>query len=76
MLRRATFALLVCAFWALAAPAAFADDAAVCKDDSAPADSAIEACTRIIKAAGRSRGNELAMTYYNRAISYRQKNDN
>ena len=59
----------------LAAPPARADDWGVCKDENASADTAIEACTRIIKA-GKTKGNDLAITYYNRAISYRQKNDN
>ncbi len=58
-----------------AASTARADDWAVCKDENAAADAAIEACTRIIKA-GKTRGADLAITYYNRAISYRQKNDN
>src|SRR3979411_2882714 len=75
MLRRATFALLVCAVSTLSVPAALADDAGVCKDENAAAEPAIEACTRIIKA-GKTKGNDLAITYYNRAISYRQKNDN
>src|ERR1700737_3901781 len=75
MLRRATFALLVCAVSTLGVPAALADDAGVCKDEGAAADVAIEACTRIIKA-GKTKGNDLAITYYNRAISYPQKNDN
>src|SRR3981189_776860 len=75
MLRRATFALLVCAVSTLSVPAALADDAGGCKDENAPAEAAVEACTRIIKA-GKTKGNDLAITYYNRAISYRQKNDN
>src|SRR5438067_6468675 len=74
MLRRATFALVVCAVSALSPPAALADDAGVCKDENAAAEVAIEACTRIIKA-GKTKGNDLAITYYNRAISYRQKDD-
>ena len=33
-----------------------------------------EKCAGIVKA-GKTKGNDLAVTYYNRAISYRQKND-
>ncbi|MEA2879764.1 MAG: hypothetical protein QOF14_4960, partial [Hyphomicrobiales bacterium] len=68
-------ALLLSVTFSLAATSARADDWAVCKDENAAADSAIEACTRIIKA-GKTKGGDLAITYYNRAISYRQKNDN
>ena len=57
------------------ASTAYADDWGVCKDENASADTAIDACTQIIKA-GRTRGSDLAIAYYNRAISYRQKNDN
>src|SRR5207244_2078965 len=74
MMRRATFTLLVCAVSALGIPAALADDAGVCKDENAAAEVAIEACSRIIKA-GKTKGNDLAITYYNRAISYRKKKD-
>ncbi len=71
---RPAFALLLLLAGGLASPAV-ADDWSVCKDENAAADSAIEACTRIIKA-GKTRGTDLAITYYNRAISYRQKDDN
>src|SRR3954449_7760723 len=58
----------------LAAPAAAQENAAVCKDESTPADTAIAACSKII-AASKAKTNDLASTYYNRAIAYRQKND-
>src|ERR1041384_4347012 len=74
MLRRATVAFLICVAVS-AASAARADDWGVCKDENASPDSAIDACTRLIKT-GRVKGNDLAITYYNRAISYRQKKDN
>src|SRR5690349_17358196 len=72
MPRRAVLALIICAA-ALGTPAR-ADDWSVCKDEAAPAAEAIDACTRLIKAA-KSRNADLALTYYNRAISYRQKDD-
>src|SRR5215210_3243767 len=74
MLRSVTFALLLCAAVSFA-DVAHADDWGVGKDENASADSAIDACTRIIKA-GRTKGNDLAAAYYNRAISFRQKKDN
>ena len=72
MLRRAALAVLFCVA-AFSAPAR-ADDWSVCKDETASAADAIDACTRIIKA-GKTKGADLAVTYYNRAISYRQKDD-
>ena len=68
-MRRAALAavMYLTAGLACAAPA---DDWSVCKDENAAADAAIEACTRIIKA-GKTKGADLAVTYYNRAISYR-----
>jgi tetratricopeptide (TPR) repeat protein len=51
-----------------------ASDWDVCKDNKAAADVSIAACTRVIRA-GKTKGNDLANVYYNRAISYRQKND-
>src|SRR6187402_819213 len=73
-MRRRLPTLLVCCVIGLATAPARADDWSVCKDENAAADAAIEACTRIVKA-GKTKGNDLAVTYYNRAISYRQKND-
>jgi len=61
MLRRATFAFLVCAVSTLSVPAALADDAGVCKDENAAAEAAVEACTRIIKA-GKTKGNDLRVS--------------
>src|SRR4051812_11878568 len=75
MIRHVTFAFLLCATTGLAAAPARATDWDVCKDENAAPETAIEACTRIVKA-GRTKGNDLAVAYYNRAISYRQKNDN
>src|SRR3954467_5590991 len=57
-----------------APPAAAQENAAVCKDESTPPDTAIAACSKII-AASKAKTNDLASTYYNRAIAYRQKND-
>src|SRR4051812_21232642 len=74
MLRLATLALLLSAAVSFAGPA-HADDWSVCKDENTSADTSIDACTRIIKA-GRTKGNDLAVAYYNRAISFRQKKDN
>src|SRR6185295_14143693 len=74
MLRSATLALFLGAAVSFACPAR-ADDWGVCKDENASADTAIDACSRIIKG-GRTKGNDLAVAYYNRAISFRQKNDN
>ena len=68
-------AVVLVAFGALALGGyARADDGSVCKDENSPTESAIEACTRVIKAS-KNKGTDLAATYYNRAISYRQKND-
>ena len=39
-----------------------------------PPDAAIAACSKIISAS-KAKTNDLASTYYNRAIAYRQKND-
>src|SRR5205807_2672512 len=74
MLRPAIVALLIGAVASFTS-AAHADDWGICKDESASADAAIDACTRLIKA-GKTKGNDLAITYYNRAISFRQKSDN
>ena len=73
-MRRRLPTLLVCCVIGLATAPARADDGSGCMDENAAADAAIEACTRIVKA-GKTKGNDLAVTYYNRAISYRQKND-
>jgi hypothetical protein len=61
MRRPALATLTACILLAAAVPA-LADDWAVCKDENAAADTAIEACSRIIKA-GRTKGNDLAITY-------------
>src|SRR5262245_39601535 len=57
-----------------APPIAAQENAAICKDESSAADAAIAACTKIISAS-KARTNDLASTYYNRAIAYRQKSD-
>jgi tetratricopeptide (TPR) repeat protein len=73
MLRRAG---LIVAIAALVAPSAWgATDRDICEDEKASSDATLAACTRIITA-GETKGEDLAITYYNRAISYRQKNDN
>src|ERR1044072_8063608 len=72
-MRRASSAAGICLTAGLAA-AAPADDWSVCKDENAAADAAVEACTRIIKG-GKAKGADLAITYYNPAISHRQKDD-
>src|SRR3954471_12540384 len=72
MLRRLCFAI---ALASLSTVAFAASDFDTCKDENAEAQQSIEACTRVIKA-GKTKGNDLAITYYNRAISYRQTNDN
>ena len=59
MLRSLTLAFLLSAAVSFAGPAR-ADDWGVCKDENASADSAIDACTRIIKS-GRTKGNDLAI---------------
>ena len=59
----------------MAAPPAVAqENAAICKDESSAPDVAIAACTKIISVS-KAKTNDLASTYYNRAIAYRQKND-
>src|SRR5205814_4819976 len=59
----------------IAAPTAGAqENAAICKDENTGPDAAIAACTRIISTS-KAKTNDLASTYYNRAIGYRQKND-
>src|SRR5262245_46619790 len=59
----------------VAAPSAAAqENAAICKDEASPADAAIAACSKIIQVS-KAKTNDLASTYYNRAIAYRQKND-
>src|SRR5262245_33639899 len=55
-------------------PAAAQDHAAVCKDESASADAAIAACSKIISVS-KAKTNDLASIYYNRAIAFRQKNE-
>src|ERR1044072_4575096 len=55
-------------------PAAAQENAAICKDEASTADAAIAACSKIISVS-RTKTNDLASTYYNRAIAYRQKND-
>src|ERR1041385_4021786 len=57
-----------------AAPAAAQENAAICKDEASAPDVAIAACSKIIQVS-KARTNDLASTYYNRAIAYRQKND-
>src|SRR5437660_4350219 len=74
MPRRAALAFLLLIAGGFAAPAV-AEDWSICKDEKAAADTAIAACTRLIRA-GQTKGNNLAITLYHRAISYRQKNDN
>src|SRR5262245_34670645 len=69
MLLRAVFLLA-----GLIATAAWGSDRDIWEAEKAPADAAIAACTRII-ASGNTKGDDLATTYYNRAISHRQKND-
>jgi tetratricopeptide (TPR) repeat protein len=73
MLLRAGFTLALAGM--LATPVLAASDWDVCRDDKAAAEASIAACTRIIKS-GRYKGRDLAATYFNRAVSYRQqKND-
>ena len=55
-------------------PAGAQDSTAICKDESSAPDAAIAACGKIISAS-KAKTNDLASTYYNRAIAYRQKND-
>ena len=73
MLRRTAFAVVICAASLTAAPAR-ADDWDTCKDESVAADVSITACTKLINSR-RNKGNDLAIAYYNRGISYRQKGD-
>src|SRR5690242_10315007 len=55
-------------------PASAQDNTAICKDEASAPDAAIAACSKII-AASKAKTNDLASTYYNRAIAYRQKGD-
>jgi tetratricopeptide (TPR) repeat protein len=57
-----------------ASTASAQDNAAICKDDGVAPEAAIAACTRIISTS-KAKTNDLASTYYNRAISYRQKGE-
>ena len=62
-------------FAGFAPPAWAQGDWDVCKDEKAAAEVSIAACTRLITD-GKVKGEDLAITYYNRAISYRQQNNN
>src|SRR6187455_3399503 len=58
----------------VAPPAGAQENAAICKDEASAPDAAIAACSKIISVS-KAKTNDLASTYYNRAIAYRQKND-
>src|SRR5215207_8169312 len=73
MLRRVAFAFVLVSATGLARAHA-ADDWDICRDENASPDAAITACTKLVNPR-RSKGNELALAYYNRAISYKQKGD-
>ena len=75
MLRPAILALLLSAAVSFTAPRRTRTTGASARTRTPRADTAIDACTRIIKT-GKTRGSDLAIAYYNRAISFRQKNDN
>jgi tetratricopeptide (TPR) repeat protein len=72
MLRRAPLIALACAAIGIVSPA-WADDRSDCSGD--PNESAIAACTRVIRS-GRSKGDDLALVYYGRGRSYRLMGDN
>ena len=75
MPRLALVSSLCLAFVAAAAPPARTqENAAICKDEGTPPDAAIAACSKIISVS-KAKTNDLASTYYNRAIAYRQRNE-
>ena len=54
-----------------APPAGAQDNTAICKDEASAPEAAIAACSKIISAS-KAKTNDLASTYYNRAIAYRK----
>ena len=75
MVRSAIYLLVACVAGGLLGSPVHADDWGDCKHESLAADASIAACTRLISG-GSLKVDDLAITFYNRAISYRQKNEN